>query len=207
MRGNGGARDLPVGELRKQPGQHRLDRRKHVILLDERHLEVELIELAGRPIGARVLVAEAGRNLKIAIETRDHQQLLELLRRLGKRVELAGMNAARHQIVARAFRGARRENRRLILEKPLLDHAPPDARDHLRAQHDVAVDLVAAQIEEAVAEPLIFGNVLRARHLKRQRLGRRQHLEPIGDDLDAPGRQRRIDVLVGSRDHLPRHRG
>ena len=30
-------------------------------------------------------------------------------------------------------------------------------RDHLRAQHDVAVQLLAAQIEEAVAEPHLLG--------------------------------------------------
>ena len=82
-------RDLPVGKLRKQIRQHRLDRAEHVVLLDERHLEIELVELAGRPIGPRIFVAEARRDLKIAIEARHHQQLLELLRRLRQRVELA----------------------------------------------------------------------------------------------------------------------
>ena len=131
-------RHLPVGELREQPGQHRLDRREHIVLLDERHLEVELVELARRSIGARILVAEARRDLEVAIEARHHQQLLELLRRLRQRVELARVNAARHQIVARAFRRARRQDRRLILEESLIDHPPADARDDLRSQHDVA---------------------------------------------------------------------
>ena len=83
-------------------------RGEHVLLGDEAHLEIELIELAGRAVGAAVLVAEAGRDLEIAVEARDHQQLLELLRRLRQRVELAGMQPARHQEVARALGRARR---------------------------------------------------------------------------------------------------
>ena len=62
--------------------------------VDEAHLEVELVELAGRAVGAGVLVAEAGRDLEVAVEAGDHQQLLELLRRLRQRVELAGVQPA-----------------------------------------------------------------------------------------------------------------
>ena len=165
-------------------GQHRLDRAEHVVLRDERHLDIELIELARRAIGAGVLVAEAGRDLEIAIEAGDHQQLLELLRRLRQRVELARMDAARHQIVARAFGRARRQDRRLELEKALLDHPPADAGNHLRPQDDVRVDLLAAKIEEPVPQPLLFGNLLRACHLERQRLGRREDFERVDVDLD-----------------------
>ena len=94
-----------IGEFFEQPGEHRLDRREHVVLGDEAHLEVELVEFAGTAVGAGILVAEAGGDLEIAVEPRDHQQLLEHLRRLRERVEFARMNPARHQIVARAFGG------------------------------------------------------------------------------------------------------
>jgi hypothetical protein len=63
--------------------QHGLQRGEDVVLGDEAHLQIELVELAGRAVGARILVAEARRDLEIAVEARDHQQLLELLRRLG----------------------------------------------------------------------------------------------------------------------------
>ncbi len=92
-----------VRELLEHARQHRLDRGEHIVLRDEAHLEIELVEFAGRPVGAGVLVAEAGRDLEIAVEAGDHQQLLEHLRRLRKRVEFARMDPARHQIVARAF--------------------------------------------------------------------------------------------------------
>ena len=123
---------LAVGEFLEHAAHHRLDRVEHVLLGDEAHLDIELIELAGRAVGARVLVAEAGRDLEIAVEARHHDELLELLRRLRQRVELAGMDARRHQIVARAFRRRRGQDRRLEFEEALLLHAPADRVDDLR---------------------------------------------------------------------------
>ncbi len=85
---------LAAGEFLEHAAHHRLDRGEHVLLGDEAHLDVELVEFAGRTVGARVLVAEAGRDLEIAVEARHHDELLELLRRLRQRVELARMDAA-----------------------------------------------------------------------------------------------------------------
>jgi pyoverdine/dityrosine biosynthesis protein Dit1 len=103
--------------------QHRLDRGEHVFLRDEAHLEIELVEFARRPIGAGILVAEAGRDLEIAIEARHHQQLLEHLRCLRERVELTRVDAARHQEVARALGARRGQDRRLEFGEALADHA------------------------------------------------------------------------------------
>ena len=92
-----------VGEFLEHASDHRLDRIENVLLGDEAHLKVELIKLARRAIGARILVAEARRDLEITVETRDHDQLLELLRRLRQRVELPRMQPRGHEVVARAF--------------------------------------------------------------------------------------------------------
>ena len=132
MRGNAGV----TGRRRRIPRtrrEHRLDRLEHVLLGDEAHLEVELVELAGRAVGARVLVAEARRDLEIAVEARDHQQLLELLRRLRQRVELAGMHARRHQEVARALGRRRGQDRRLELEERPASSAGGSSRSRGRA--------------------------------------------------------------------------
>src|SRR5438874_9541152 len=94
---------LPVREFFEHAREHRLDRGEDVVLRDEAHFEVELVEFAGRPVSAGILVAEARRNLEIAIETRDHDQLLEHLRRLRERIELARMHPAWNEIVASAF--------------------------------------------------------------------------------------------------------
>ena len=99
---------LAAGKFLEHAANDRLHRREHVLLLDEAHFDVELVELAGQAVGARVLVAETRRDLEIAVEARHHQQLLVLLRRLRQRVEFARMNARRHQKVARAFRATRR---------------------------------------------------------------------------------------------------
>ena len=114
---------LAVGEFLEHAAHHRLDRVEHVLLGDEAHLEIELIELARRAVGARVLVAEARRDLEIAVEARDHDQLLELLRRLRQRVEFSGMQPRGHEIVARAFGRGRGQDRRLEFEEA----APPSS--------------------------------------------------------------------------------
>ena len=134
MRGQGACvTGLPLAEFLEHARDHRLHGREHVVLRDEAHLEVELVELARQTVGARVLVAEAGRDLEIAVEARHHQQLLVLLRRLRQRVELAGMQARRHEEVARAFGRRSGQDRRLELEEPLAFHAAAqrvDDRDH-----------------------------------------------------------------------------
>ena len=116
IRGNG------VVDLRADHGEdlahQRLDDVEDRLRPRERHLHVDLRELR-LPVGAQVLVAEALADLHVAVEARHHQDLLEELRRLRQREELAGVHAARHEIVARAFGRGLRQNRRLDLEEPV----------------------------------------------------------------------------------------
>ena len=58
--------------------RHRLDEVHHRLLGDEAHLEVELGELR-LAVAAEVLVAEAAGDLEVAVDARDHEELLELL--------------------------------------------------------------------------------------------------------------------------------
>ncbi len=180
---------LAVGKGLEDAAKHRLHGRQHVVLLDEAHFEVELVEFARQPVGARVLVAEARRDLEIAVEARHHDQLLVLLRRLRQRVEGAGMDARRHQEVARAFGRRGRQDRRREFGEADLAHALAHLGDDLGARHDVLVQRVAAQVEEAVLEPDVLGIVRLAEHRQRQFLGRRQHFDLAGENLDLAGRQ------------------
>ena len=183
---------LAAAEFLEHAAQHRLDRREHVLLRDEAHLDIELVEFAGAAVGARVLVAEARRDLEIAVEARHHDELLELLRRLRQRVELAGMDARGHQVVARAFRARRGQDRRLELEEALALHARAQGIDDAPAQHDVGVQLLAPEIEEAVFEPRVLGIGLIAEHRQRQVAGRAEHLDLAHVDLDVAGRHVRV---------------
>ena len=190
---------LAVGEGLEDAPHHGLDGRQDVILLDEAHLEVELVEFAGQPVGARVFVAEARRDLEIAVEARHHDQLLVLLRRLRQGVELARMKTARHQKVARAFGRRCSQDRCREFEEAALAHAVAHLGDDPGALDDVPVQRFAPEVEKAVLQADVFGIFGFAEDRQRQLLGHRQDLDLAGKNLDLAGRQVGVDRLGGSR--------
>ena len=144
-------------EFLEQPLDDGLDRGEDILLVHEGHFQVELVEVGGAAVGARVFIAEAGGDLEILVEARDHDQLLELLRRLRQRVELARMQARGHQEVARAFGRGSRDDRRLEFGEALVPHPVADRPHHLRPQHDIVVQRLAPQIQEAIGEARFLG--------------------------------------------------
>src|SRR5262249_16326781 len=94
---------LPFSEFRENAVQDRLDCVKDVVLRDEAHLKVELIELARRTVRAAVFLTKARCDLKVPVEPCNHEQLFKLLWRLWKGVEFPWMEPARHQEIARPF--------------------------------------------------------------------------------------------------------
>ena len=127
---------------------------------DKAHLEIKLIELTRRAVGARILVAETRRDLEVFVVARDHEQLLELLRRLGQRIVLAGVQSRGHQEIARALGAACRQDRRLHFHEALVDHAATHAGDDVRAQLHRALHLLAPQVQIAVGQAKVFVDVL-----------------------------------------------
>jgi hypothetical protein len=166
----------------------RLDRVHDELLRGERHLDVHLREL-GLPVGAKILVSETLDDLEVPVQARDHQDLLEDLRRLRQRVELTGMHAARHQVVARAFRRGFRQHGRFDLEEILRVEVMPHRKRHAMPQREVALQVRPAQIEIPVAKPEVlvrgglFGN------LERGRARLAQDADLARDDLDLSRRQ------------------
>jgi hypothetical protein len=65
--------------------------------------------------------------------------------------------------------------------------------------HDVLVQRVAAQVEEAVFQADVFRIVRLAEHRQRQFLGRRQHFDLAGEELDLAGRQFGLLTVSGVR--------
>ena len=136
--------------------EHRAEEVLHELadfeLGEERRLDVDLREL-GLPIGTQVLVAKTLDDLVVAVEARDHQHLLEKLRRLRQCVELAVMNARRHQELACAFGRGLVQHRGLDVDEPV--RIEELARRHRRpvAQHQVFLHLRTAQVEDAMLEP------------------------------------------------------
>ena len=113
-----GRRDVDPARRLENRGQHSLHQSVNVIRPDERGFDVDLGELR-LAIGAQVFVAKAFRDLKIFFHPADHEQLLVLLRRLRERVEFARQDSAGDEEIARAFRCALGQDRRLDFDKAL----------------------------------------------------------------------------------------
>ena len=179
----------------------------HVFGGDEGGLEVDLGELR-LAVGAEILVAEAAGDLEIAVVAGHHQQLLVDLRRLRQGVELARVDAARHQVVPRALGRRLGEDRGLDLEEPQVGQRPAGALQQTVAEDEVALQLRPPEIEHPVLEPqLLRGQllVLLPRHGNGGRLRRSDDLE-LGDvHLDLARRELRVARGLGPERHRPAH--
>ena len=116
------------------------------------------------------------------------------------------MQPRRHQEIARAFRRGCRQDRGLEFGEALLDHPAADGRDHLRAQRDVLVQALAAQVEKAILQPRVLGIIQVAEHRHRQFGRSRLHGRLFDAKLDLAGRHVRIDGVVRARFDLARQR-
>ena len=196
-------RDL-AADQREDLAHQRLDDAEDRLRPRERHLDVHLREL-GLTVSAQILVAEALADLHVAVHARDHQDLLEQLRRLRQREELAGMHAARHEIVARAFRRGLRQNRRLDLEEAVLVEVAPHDRRQTVTHDDVVLQPRTTKIEIAILQAYVFRHRRVVGDRKRRCLCLVQHHELLHDDLDLAGRQLRIHRLGRAAPHFPDH--
>jgi hypothetical protein len=137
-------------------------------------LDVDLREL-GLAVGAQVLVAEALGDLVVAVEAGHHQQLLEQLRALRQREELAVVHAAGHQVVARAFGRALGEHGRLDVDEALLVQELAHLDGHAVAQAQVLLHLGAAQVQHAVRQAHGLRQVLVVQRERRRDAGVEHH--------------------------------
>ena len=197
-----GSRNLEPDAVAPDRPEHLLHRGEELLLVGERHLDVELGDLLDA-VGAQILVAEADRDLVVAVEAGDHRQLFQDLRALREREEPARMQAAGDDEVARSLRRRLEQDRGLDVEIPGVLHVAADDPDHLGAQPEVALELVAPQVEPAVAQAERLVDVLLV-ELERERR-RARHDPQLGHlDLDLARRHPRVDGLGGAGDHLAR---
>ncbi len=177
------------------PGHHLL----HVRLTGEAHLHVVLHELE-LPVAAQVLVTQATRDLEVAVQAAHHEELLEQLRALRERVEVARAEARRHHEVACALRRRRDEHRRLDLDEVALGHRRPERGVHGRAEAQVVLHRRAPQVEVAVPEPQDLVDVVGALgERERRRLGAVEHDDRGRPHLDLARRELRVDRALGPR--------
>jgi len=195
-----GRADAPARQ-RGRAVEDLLDHRDHVARVDERHLEVDLREL-GLAVGAQVLVAEAARDLVVALDPADHQQLLEELRALRQRVELSGVDPRRDEVVARPLGRRLGQDRGLDLPEPLAVQDSRIARSS-RSGSPARLHPLAPNVEIAPRQSRFLARNLHAGRLHGQVVRLGQHRQRRRPDLDPARRHLRIDVLRRARDDDP----
>jgi len=159
-------------------------------LIQEGGLDIQLREF-GLPIGAQVLIAKTAHDLVVAIEPRNHQQLLVDLRRLRQGKELSRVRAARHQVVARTLRRRLRQHGRFDVDEAGVIQIMPHRASDAMTQQQALAHLFATQIDVAKPQAHFFTDGFI--QLKRQRLRAIQDFQFLTQQLDLTG----FEVDVG----------
>ncbi len=178
--------ELQVQHFLEQLADHALGQAHDLGLVQEAGLDVDLGEF-WLAIGTQVFVTEALGNLVVAVETGDHQQLLEQLWRLRQCEEAAGVGAAWHQVIARAFRRGAGQNRRFHIEEAVFVEKASNAAGDARAQAQLVGHLRTTQVDETVAQTRFLTNVGVFVERERRGFGFVQHVELIAEDFDGTG--------------------
>ena len=144
-------RDFPVKSLVKNLTHHAFHHGQDGLLVDEGHLDVQLGKLR-LAVSAQILIPEAAHNLEILLHAGQHENLLVNLRRLRQGIELARIQAARHQKVTGTLRSGLAEHRSLNLQKAVPVKVITHNLGNAMAQHEILLHLRAAQIKIAVLQ-------------------------------------------------------
>ena len=151
--GRGGSAPISREEFRHQL----LNDVKQDLRAAKRHLDVDLRELR-LAVGAQIFIAEAADDLKIAVEAAHHQDLLEQsAATAAARRTSSAMNAAGHQVIARALGGRAREERRFNLNELVRVMCSRTAIAARWRRRIFFCMRRAAQIEIAIAQPGFLG--------------------------------------------------
>ncbi len=196
--------DLDAEAVAPDASHRLLHQREEELLVGERHLDVELRELL-QAVGAEILVSEAARDLVVALEAGDDEQLLVDLRRLGQREEAARLQPRRDQEVAGALRRRLAHDRRLDVDEAGRLHLSADRSRPLAR----ACECFAASSPGAGRASGSGAAASRRRPPRRAETAAaarsRARSQRVDLELDLAGRQVRVDGVrpPGRRPRLP----
>ena len=137
---------------------HSFENIQHIFLFHEAHLAVDLCKFR-LAVCAQVFIAETFHDLEITVETGNHQQLLQRLRRLRQCIELSGIHAGRHHKVACSFRSGVYQHRSFHFQETLLVQIVTHLESHLMTQFQVLADSVTAQVQITVFHTQVVTSV------------------------------------------------
>ena len=133
-------------ELGKNRRQDVLQHGEYIVLAGEAHLHIQLIELTGRSIASGVLVAEAGRDLEVAVEPGGHQKLFKLLGGLRQGVEFSGVFSSGYEVIACALGGGCGQDRGSNFQEAVFGHSGAQSGNDVTAEDDIFLDSGVSQI-------------------------------------------------------------
>ena len=173
---------------------HALEHLTNFFFGEEGGFDINLGEF-GLAVSAQVFVTEALGDLVVAVVAGHHQELFEQLRRLGQRKELAVMHAARHEVIARALRGAFGEHGSFDVNKTVFVQELAHFHGHAVTQHQVVLHVRATQVEHAVCQARSLRQVLFV-NLERGRDGLVQHDQLVAQHFNLAALQAFIGCAV-----------
>ncbi len=142
-------------------------------------------------IGAQIFVAETTHDLIVTIESGHHQQLFEYLWRLRQCKKLAGMGAARNDVVACTFGSRPRQHRRFDVDKTVIIEKVSHRFGDFVSQHQVGRHIFTPQIEVAILQAQLLARLLVM--MERRRFRAIENLKFVRKHFDLPRRHIRID--------------
>ena len=179
--------------MNHQPLEHLDD----VIFFDACHFKVELRELR-LSVRSQVLVAETTNDLHVTVESGNHEELLEDLRRLGKRIQLTRIESTRNQKIAGAFRRALCQHRRFKIDKSQLVQVITDLMLKIGPQLKALLNLGSAHVQKTVLKAQFVIYLVAAREIEGERRTVSQYRSSGADQLDLTGFQTRVFHSIGT---------
>ena len=175
---------------------------EHILLVNKRHLAIYLCEL-GLAVGTQIFITETLGNLEIAVEATHHQQLLQRLRALRKRVELAWIHAAGHHEIAGTLGGGTNQNGRFNLDEVLRIQEVANQDGHAVTQFKILTHTIAAQVQIAVLHANVIAAIGLVLNGERWCLALAQHIQFLHQNLNVA--RRHLGILALALAHITFH--
>ena len=191
--------------LLENKSQHSLDDVENLIGRNKTHFQIKLSEFR-LSVGAQIFVAKTAGNLKITVETGDHQKLFINLRGLRQSKKFSFVYSAGNEIIARSFGSAFHQNGRFDFVEILPREKFANRKDNFMTQENDFSQFLTPQIKITVFQPQIFigENVLV--YLHRKRLGIIQKQQFFRFHFDFAGFHIFIDISFIPHFHRSRNR-
>ena len=129
-----------------------------IFLADKCHLHINLRKLR-LTICTEVLVAETLSNLVVALNTANHQQLLQQLWRLWQCVEVPALHPGWNQEVTSSLRSRFKQRWSLYLGKVTLMECLTKRKSKIRTHTKILCHLWTAQVNVAISQAKVLVNI------------------------------------------------